>query len=144
MSYGSNLGDSSGGSAMSEINVTPLVDVLLVLLIIFMITAPMLTHKISIDLPQPNHNVTPPDNPPEPLHLSIHVDGSLYLNDVPVSESNLKLQLEVYASKPKDKQPEVQIQAADDTEYQVVAQVLSDAKSVGMEKIGFVNTDSLF
>jgi biopolymer transport protein ExbD len=63
------------------------------------------------------------------------------MNDVPVSESDLRLQLEVYAAKPKADQPEIQIQAADNAEYEVVARVLADAKGVGMEKIGFLNTD---
>jgi biopolymer transport protein ExbD len=135
------VSSNSGGGPMSEINVTPLVDVMLVLLIIFMITAPLLSHTVRIDLPQPNINTPPPENPPDPIRLSIKQDGSLYMNDVPVSEPDLKLQLEVYAAKPKDKQPEVQIEAADNAEYEIVARVLADAKSVGMEKIGFLNTD---
>ncbi|NII10686.1 biopolymer transporter ExbD [Oleiagrimonas sp. C23AA] len=138
MAFSSN---SEGGAPMADINVTPLVDVMLVLLIIFMITAPMLTHKISIDLPQPTKNQKPPENPPAPIKLKITQNGSLYMNDTPVSESDLKLQLEVYAAKPVEKQPEIQIDANDNAEYDVVAKVLSDAKSVGMKKIGFLNTD---
>lgn len=137
MAFSSN----NSGGPMADINVTPLVDVMLVLLIIFMITAPMLTHKISIDLPQPTKDVKPPDNPPEPIRLKIKQDGTLYMNDVPVSETDLKLQLQVYAAKPLDKQPELQIQASDEADYQVVATVLADAKGVGMKKIGFMNTD---
>ena len=137
MAFSSN----NSGGPMADINVTPLVDVMLVLLIIFMITAPMLTHKISIDLPQPTHDVKPPTNPVDPIRLKIKQDGSLYMNDVPVSESDLKLQLQVYAAKPMEKQPELQIQASDNVDYQVVATVLADAKSVGMKKIGFMNTD---
>lgn len=140
MSY-SNSGGSSGGSPMVEINVTPLVDVMLVLVIIFIITAPMLTHKIRIDLPQPNQNVKPPENPPKPIQLVIKPDGSLYMNDVPVSEQNLQLQLQVYGAKPKKEQPEVQIQASDNVQYEIVAKVLADAKSANMQKIGFLNTD---
>lgn len=138
MAFSSN---SSGGAPMADINVTPLVDVMLVLLIIFMITAPILTHKISIDLPQPTKDVKPPENPPEPIKLSIKESGALYMNNTPVSEPDLKLQLEVYAAKPLEKQPEIQIDAADNADYEVVAKVLSDAKSVGMKKIGFMNTD---
>ena len=137
MAFSSN----NSGGPMADINVTPLVDVMLVLLIIFMITAPMLTHKISIDLPQPTKDVKPPDNPPDPIRLQIKESGALYMNDVPVSESDLKLQLQVYAAKPVDKQPELQIQASDNVDYQAVATVLADAKSVGMKKIGFLNTD---
>jgi biopolymer transport protein ExbD len=133
--------NNSGGSAMSEINVTPLVDVMLVLLVIFMITAPLSTHNISIDLPQPTKHHKPPKNPPQPLNLAIHANGSLYLNDVPISEAGLKLQLEVYGDKTVDKQPELRIDAADNASYDVLAQVLADAKSVGIEKIGFQNMD---
>ena len=91
---------SSGnsGGPMADINVTPLVDVMLVLLIIFMITAPMLSHKIKIDLPQPNPNVVNPENPPDPVRLQIRQDGSLYWNDTPVDELGLKAQIAVIAS----------------------------------------------
>ncbi|HET7663166.1 MAG TPA: biopolymer transporter ExbD [Rhodanobacteraceae bacterium] len=142
MSY-TNSGGSGGhgGSPMAEINVTPLVDVMLVLVIIFLITAPLLTHKIRIDLPQPNQNVKPPENPPKPIQLVIKADGSLYMNDIPVSEQDLKLQLQVYGTKSKDKQPEVQIQASDNVQYDIVAKVLADAKGANMQKIGFLNTD---
>lgn len=131
----------SGSMPISDINITPLVDVMLVLVIIFLITAPVLTHKIRIDLPQPNHNVKPPENPPEPIKLTVKADGTLYVNDAQVTEQDLRLQLMVYASRPKNKQPEVQIKASDDVQYKVVAKVLSDAKNAGMKKIGFVDTD---
>jgi biopolymer transport protein ExbD len=137
MAFSSN----SSSGAMSEINVTPLVDVMLVLLIIFMMTAPMLTHRINIDLPQPNNKIQPPSNPPEPLRLKIQADGSLYLNDVPISEAGLKLQLEVYGNKSVGKQPELQIAANNNAQYSVLASVLADAKSVGMQKIGFRDMD---
>ncbi|GGA30766.1 ExbD/TolR family protein [Dyella nitratireducens] len=133
---------STGGGKgpMADINVTPLVDVMLVLLIIFMITAPIMTHKIKIDLPQPNPNVVPPTNPPEPVHLKIDQSGAFYWNDTPVDEQQLKTQIAVIATKSEADQPEVQIDAADQVSYQVVARVLADAKSYGLNKIGF--TDS--
>jgi biopolymer transport protein ExbD len=120
---------------MSEINVTPLVDVMLVLLIIFMITAPMLTHKVKIDLPQPNPNVVQPENPPEPIRLKIDRSGALYWNDTPVDELGLKAQIAVISQ--QTNQPELQINADDGVAYEVVAHVLSDAKSYGLTKIGF-------
>src|ERR1700754_2955521 len=118
---------SSGnsGGPMSDINVTPLVDVMLVLLIIFMITAPMLSHKIKIDLPQPNPNIVNPENPPDPLR--------------PVDERGLKAQIAVIAQ--QSNQPELQIDADDAVQYEVVARVLSDAKGQGLTKIGFVNSN---
>jgi biopolymer transport protein ExbD len=119
---------------MAEINVTPLVDVLLVLLIIFMITAPVLAHKIKVDLPQPNPN-PPPSTPLDPIHLRIDQGGALYWNDIPVDELGLKAQLAVIAQ--QSNQPEIQIAADDAVAYQHVARVLADAKSYGLTKIGF-------
>ncbi len=126
----------SGGGAMADINVTPLVDVMLVLLIIFMITAPMLTHRVKIDLPQPNPNPPPqPENPPEPILLSVRTGGQFYWNDQVVGEEQMQ-QLMTIASK-KNPQPELQIQADKTAKYQLVATVLTDAKNAGLEKIGF-------
>src|SRR5947199_3302270 len=94
---------SSGGSGsgpMADINVTPLVDVMLVLLIIFMITAPMLTHRIKIDLPQPTNNPPPQiDNPPEPITLSVRSNGQFYWNDEAVSEEQLQQMMTVTSKK---------------------------------------------
>jgi len=120
---------------MADINVTPLVDVMLVLLIIFMITAPILTHKVKIDLPQPNPNVIQPENPPDPIRLKIDQSGALYWNDTPVDELGLRAQIAVIAS--QSNQPELQINADDGVAYEHVARVLAAAKSYGLTKIGF-------
>jgi biopolymer transport protein ExbD len=130
-----STGSRSG--PLSEINVTPLVDVMLVLLIIFMITAPLLQHNISIDLPQPNPNVQPPQNPPTPINLSIKEDGSMYWNDLPVSDLELQAQLAVIGAKAQDQQPEVHITATDVTPYDYIARVLAEAKRNNVQKIGF-------
>ena len=122
---------------MSEINVTPLVDVMLVLLIIFMITAPVLAHKIQVDLPQPNPNQLPPPTPLDPIHLKIDQAGALYWNDTPVDELGLKAQLAVIGQQALNNQPEIQIAADDAVAYQHVARVLADAKSYNLVKIGF-------
>ncbi|HET6806568.1 MAG TPA: biopolymer transporter ExbD [Frateuria sp.] len=128
---------SSGNTSgpMADINVTPLVDVMLVLLIIFMITAPMLTHKVKIDLPQPNPNIVQPENPLEPIRLKIDRAGALYWNDTPVDELGMKAQMAVIAQ--QTNQPEIQINADDGVAYESVARVLADAKSYGLTKIGF-------
>jgi biopolymer transport protein ExbD len=126
---------SSG--AMAEINVTPLVDVLLVLLIIFMITAPILAHKIEVDLPQPNTNTPPPVNPPTPVNLKIDQSGAFYWNGTPVDELGLKAQLAVIGQQALNNQPEIQIAADDHVAYEYVARVLADAKSYNLVKIGF-------
>ena len=125
----------SGKGPMADINVTPLVDVMLVLLIIFMITAPILTHKVKIDLPQPNPNVVQPENPPDPIRLKIDQSGALYWNDTPVDELGLRAQIAVIAS--QSNQPELQINADDGVAYEHVARVLAAAKSYGLTKIGF-------
>ena len=127
----------SGGGPMAEINVTPLVDVMLVLLIIFMITAPLMSHKIRIDLPQANPNVQQ-ENPPEPIDLAIKENGDLFWNDEPVTDAILQAQLRVAAQ--KSPQPELQIRADKPTQWQKIATVMAEAKSAGMVKLGFMTT----
>src|SRR6185312_15159020 len=116
---------------MADINITPLIDVMLVLLIIFMVTAPIPLEKIKIDLPQPN--------PPEPINLKIDQGGAFYWNDTPVDELGLKAQFAVIAQ--QTNQPEIQIKANDATAYQYVATVLADAKQYNLVKIGFTDSD---
>ncbi|HET6554057.1 MAG TPA: biopolymer transporter ExbD [Dyella sp.] len=131
-----STGDNSGGP-MSEINVTPLVDVMLVLLIIFMITAPLMSHRITVDLPTANPKVS--DNEPvEPMDLAVKPDGTLYLSDVEVTEGELKAQFAVAAA--KSPQPELQIRADKTTEYKVVKKILASAKEQGMVHVGFITT----
>ena len=133
---------TGGGSGpMADINVTPLVDVMLVLLIIFMITVPMLSHKIKIDLPQPAPPppVQPPP-PPEPIRLSVEASGALFWNGTPITEEGLQAQLRVYGVKTLEQQPELDIHAEKNTKYQHVATVMADAKNAGMLKIGFVSS----
>jgi biopolymer transport protein ExbD len=126
---------TNASGPMADINVTPLVDVMLVLLIIFMITAPILAHKVQVDLPQPNVDTPPQLNPPDPIHLKIDQAGNLYWNQTPVDEPGLKAQLAVIAQ--SSNQPEIQIAADDAVAYQYVAVVLADAKSYNLTKIGF-------
>jgi biopolymer transport protein ExbD len=130
---------SAGAGPMADINVTPLVDVMLVLLIIFMITVPMLSHKIPIDLPQPT-NTPPVQNPPEPIKLVVQANGQLFWNDEPITEEALQAQLRVIGAKAKDEQPELDIKPDRNAKYQLVASVMADAKNAGMIKIGFVSS----
>ena len=104
---------TKSGGPMAEINVTPLVDVMLVLLIIFMITAPAVTNRILIDVPQKSTQ-PPPKDPPPPIDLGIRASGQLFWNGQPISMEILKLQIE-FESK-KNPQPALQIQAVDQTQ----------------------------
>ena len=127
---------------MSDMNVTPLVDVMLVLLIIFMITAPIMAHRIEIDLPQ--KSTAPPDlkEPPPPVNLVIKQTGELFWNDQPMIKQALEPQLRIEAS--KEPQPEIRIDAEPRTEYETVAEVLATAKNVGITKLAFENMPSGF
>ena len=124
---------------MSEINTTPLVDVMLVLLVIFIITAPLLTHAVKIDLPQATSQPLP--DKPEVISLTIDADGRIYWNDVPLvqdgSQGELKQKLlQIADQKP---QPELNIRADKETRYQILAEVMAAAQNTGVTKLGFVS-----
>jgi biopolymer transport protein ExbD len=119
-------------SAIAQINVTPLVDVLLVLLIIFMITAPVVTHRTRVDLPAPGRSTAPLT---EPIRLSIQADGSLYWNDAPIGEAQLASQLAIAGA--REVPPRLIVRAADGAAYQTVARVLAQAKAQGVAGIDF-------
>lgn len=120
---------------MSEINTTPLVDVMLVLLVIFIITAPILTHTVKIDLPQATSQPLPEQ--PDVISIAINESGQLFWNDLPLVEGELELKLQSIAD--KTPQPELQIRADKGTRYQVLAEVMADAQNAGVTKLGFVS-----
>ena len=128
-------GGNTGG-VMAEINVTPLVDVMLVLLIIFMITAPLAAHKIKVELPIASLDRPPDEAANQPITLTVKDTGDLYWNDEPITEATMLAQLRVVAQ--KQPQPEVQIRADKDTEYQVISTVMGDAKNAGLVTLGFI------
>ena len=120
---------------MNEINTTPLVDVMLVLLVIFIITAPLLTHAVKIDLPQATSQPLPEE--PKVISLAIDATGKTYWNDAPLVPGELKQKLLLAAeTKP---QPELQIRADKETKYQILADVMADAQNAGITKLGFVS-----
>lgn len=132
MSFGSF--NSQQHQAKAEINVVPLVDVMLVLLVIFIITAPLLTHSVKIDLPKASS--TPNVTKPEHIEFAIREDGSLYWNGVLITKETLTARFALEAK--KDPQPELHIRADRLVPYEKVAQVMSGAAKTGLVRIGFV------
>ncbi len=120
---------------MSEINTTPLVDVMLVLLVIFIITAPLLTHAVKIDLPQATSQ--PLEEKPEVIDLAVDAEGKIFWNDSEIQVADLATRMADEAA--KQQQPELQIRADKNTRYQVLAEVLAKAQTAGMKKVGFVS-----
>ncbi len=132
---------SSGGGKgpMADINVTPLVDVMLVLLIIFIVTAPIMTYPIAVDLPQ--RVINPPPQlrePPPPIDLRVDASNQVYWNNSPVNVNELQQKMEEEVQKDPTNQPELRIDANPDSEYEVMAKILAQAKNAQMKKIGFV------
>lgn len=129
----------SGEGPMAEINIIPLCDVMLVLLIIFMVTAPQLSYPIDIDLPQ--RSIIRPDNPvepPEPIKLRIDAGGQVFWNDSPTPVSALRNMMETEVQRDPSNQPTLQIDVSGEADYGVLAKVLAEAKNAQMMKIGFV------
>ena len=133
---------SSGGSdgaPMADINIIPLCDVMLVLLIIFMVTAPQVSYPIDIDLPQRSLNPPPnPQDPPEPIRLRIDAGGTVYWNDSPTPVSALRAMMDAEIQRDVNNQPTLEIDVNEQADYGVLAKVLAEAKNAQMQKIGFV------
>ena len=119
---------------MAEINVVPLVDVMLVLLVIFIITAPLLTNAVKIDLPKASSspNITKPDH----IEFAIREDGSFFWSGEKIEKESLSARFAVEAR--KQPQPELHIRADKLAHYELVAQVMSSAAKAGLVRIGFV------
>ncbi len=116
---------------MSEINVTPLVDVMLVLLIIFMVTAPLLQQGIDVNLPQAKGRDLPPE---ERVNIVIKKDGSIYLNETALSRKALGVKLRAISKV----NPNVYLKADKNVPYGLVAQVMGEVKEAGIEKLGMI------
>jgi biopolymer transport protein ExbD len=128
--------DQRGGNQpMSEINTTPLVDVMLVLLVIFIITAPLLTHTIKLDLPNAQSPASP--QKPETITLSIDAKGAIFWNEEAIDGIETLSRRFAEASK-REPQPELHLRADRDSRYQRIAEVMSSAQQAGIAKIGFV------
>jgi len=122
---------------MAEINVTPLVDVMLVLLIIFMITAPLMSHKVKVDLPEANLDKRITEAPPvPPINIAVEDNGNLYWNDEPVTKDLLESRLSIEAQKVP--QPAINVRGDKTTKYRIVSEVVQIAQAQGMRKVGFM------
>lgn len=133
-----SLEGSGDNEALAEINMVPLIDVMLVLLIIFMVTAPLLTHAVKVDLPKAasSANITKPDN----VQLAIDAENRVFWNGETVDAAQLAARLKAAAAlKP---QPELHLRAERTTRYEKVAQVMSEAARNGLVRIGFVTDPS--
>jgi biopolymer transport protein TolR len=118
-------------TALSEINVTPLVDVMLVLLIIFMVTAPLMQQGIDVNLPRAKGKELPPE---ERLTIVIKKGGSLFMNEQPTSKSDMVSKLTAISKR----NPNVFLKADKDVPYGTVIEIMGDIKEAGIEKLGMV------
>jgi len=131
---------SSAGKSgpLAEINVTPLVDVMLVLLIIFIVTAPMLSRPIAVQLPQATDRVVDRPDPPPPIELRLDASSQLSWNGQPMSIGDLQARLRTQASEHAGNLPELRIATDPSAEYEGMAKILAAAEATGMERIAFV------
>ncbi|MFT3815419.1 MAG: biopolymer transporter ExbD [Acidovorax sp.] len=123
---------------MNEINMTPLVDVMLVLLIIFIITVPVMKHSVNVDLPRATNQ--PEETKPETVRLSVDADGKYHWNESDISDADLTPRLEAMAA--QNPQPDLHIRGDKDVRYERVAQAMAAAQRAGVRKIGFVTDPS--
>ncbi len=119
---------------MNEINMTPLVDVMLVLLIIFIITVPVMQHSVNIELPRASNAVQ--QSKPETLRLSVDATGNYFLGEAAVSDAELPARLQAAAA--QTPQPDLHIRGDKSVRYERVAQAMAAAQQAGLRKIGFV------
>ncbi len=134
MAFG-RLERPQGSEPMSEINMTPLIDVMLVLLIIFMITAPMMTSRLKLDLPRAQTQASPP-LPPAVITISLTADGLTHLDDQAVDAAALQARVEAQAKSKPD--TEVQLRADRVVAYERVAQLIGVLQKAGLTRIAFV------
>ena len=130
-----NIGSEKDDEIMSEINTTPLVDVMLVLLIIFLITIPVVTTSIKVDLPKEKNMVR--ETKPETVIISVDVKGKIFLYDTPIKNSDdLLLRMKKFAV--MTPQPEVQIRGDGKSDFESVGRVMYAVQRAGITKVGFI------
>ena len=141
MSMGPMLGGNRRGrrSPMAEINVTPFVDVMLVLLIIFMVTAPLLVTGVKVDLPDSSAGAL--DQEQKPVQISLAADGDLFVDDQPVSRLELPARLaQIAGSATEEGGPRIFLRADRNLDYGVVMRVMGELNNAGLRKVALVST----
>lgn len=134
MAFG-RLTDQGEDQPVSEINMIPMIDVMLVLLIVFMITAPLLTHSVKLDLPQASSQQNQPD--PKDINLSLNAAGQLFWNGEATDEAGLDARMAVAAE--LQPQPEIQLSIDEKVDYGRVARLMAQASRHGLQKLAFVS-----
>ena len=135
MDFGTqDLNAGNDDDVMNEINMTPMVDIMLVLLIIFIITIPVMKHSVNIDLPRATNEAQ--NIKPETIRLSVDAQGAYYVNEVPVADAVLGAQLQAAAA--QNPQPELHIRGDKAVRYERVAEAMALAQQAGLRKIGFI------
>ena len=125
----------NAGAPMAEINMVPLIDVMLVLLVIFIVTAPLLTQAVKLELPKATSQAN--DLRPEKVEFAIDAAGLLYWNGEPVSRAEAQKRFAAEGRKPV--QPEIHLKADQGVAYRFVARTLADASKAGLSKVGFIS-----
>ena len=137
MAFGS-FGHTPNKTPMAEINMVPLIDVMLVLLVIFIVTAPLLTNAVKINLPQASSEVLKSE--PDKIDFAINETGQIFWDGEPVSLEQAISRLQQAGQ--KEPSPELHIRADRNTRYEILAQVMAEASKAGVSKIGFISDPS--
>ncbi len=125
----------SGTAPMTDINMVPLIDVMLVLLVIFIVTAPLLTHAVRLELPRADSQINRAE--PERIEFAIDASGGRFWNGEPLSREDAAQRF--VAASQREPQPEIHLRADQSADYRFVAQTLADASRAGLTRIGFVS-----
>ncbi len=131
-----SAGGNDNSSVQATINVVPLIDVLLVLLIIFMVTAPLMSHKVKVELPKANVVSSDKIPPAPPVTVAVTESGDVYWNDQPVNRDLLESNLSVTAQ--LQPQPAVNVRGDATTKYGTIREVIDTAQAQGIRKVGFI------
>jgi biopolymer transport protein ExbD len=135
MAFGTqDLNAGGDDDVMNEINMTPMVDIMLVLLIIFIITIPVMKHSVNIDLPRATNEVQ--SIKPETIRLSVDAQGTYFINEAQIADAALAPQLKAAAA--QNPQPELHIRGDKAVRYERVAEAMAAAQLAGLRKIGFI------